>query len=70
LSDIDQPRSERHHPTKMNALRSIFLVGRRGEFPTLSKDIAHTVRQSLQVLLESHSWLRPYVPASGTDPGG
>jgi DNA-binding transcriptional LysR family regulator len=51
-----------------NSTRSIFLVGRRGEFLTLSKDIAITVRQSLQELLDLHSWLRPYVPSRGTKP--
>lgn len=50
-----------------NSMRSIFLVGRRGEFLTLSRDIAITVRQSLQELLDSHSWLRPYVPSSGAE---
>ena len=51
-----------------NSSRSIFLVGRRGEFPTLSRDIAIDVRKSLHELLDSHSWLRPYVPSKGTDP--
>jgi DNA-binding transcriptional LysR family regulator len=50
-----------------NSTRSIFLVGRRGEFLTLSRDIAIAVRQSLHELLDSHSWLRPYVPSSGTE---
>jgi DNA-binding transcriptional LysR family regulator len=53
-----------------NSTRSIYLVGRRGEFLTLSRDIAIAVRQSLHELLDSHSWLRPYVPSGGTEAGG
>src|ERR1700676_52763 len=39
---------------KGNSVRSIYLVGRRGEFPTLSKTIADAVKQSLLVLVDSH----------------
>jgi DNA-binding transcriptional LysR family regulator len=52
---------------KGNSSRSIFLVGRRGEFPTLSKTIADAVKQSLTALLDSHVKLRQYVPAGGID---
>jgi DNA-binding transcriptional LysR family regulator len=54
---------------KGNSSRSIFLVGRRGEYPTLSKTIADVVRQSLSALLDSHAKLRQYVPAGGIDIG-
>jgi DNA-binding transcriptional LysR family regulator len=53
--------------TRGNSTRSIFLVGRRGEFLTLSRDIAIAARQSLNGLLASHSWLRPYVPSGGIE---
>jgi DNA-binding transcriptional LysR family regulator len=49
-----------------NSVRPIFLVGRRGEFLTLSRDIAITVRESMQALLDSHAWLQPYVSSSAS----
>jgi len=54
---------------KGNSVRSIYLVGRRGEFPTLSKTIADAVKQSLLVLVDSHVKLRQYVPTGGIDIG-
>ncbi|MFL9936112.1 LysR family transcriptional regulator [Paraburkholderia sp. RL18-103-BIB-C] len=45
-----------------NSARSIFLVGRRGEFPALSKDIAGMVKESLWTLLSSHFKLQQFVP--------
>ncbi|MGF6759151.1 LysR family transcriptional regulator [Paraburkholderia sp. GAS42] len=53
-----------------NSTRSIYLVGRRGEFVTLSKDIAIEVKSSLQGLLDLHPWLQPFVPSDGTDAPG
>jgi DNA-binding transcriptional LysR family regulator len=44
-----------------NSVRSVFLVGRRGEFPTLSKEIAGTVKESLRVLLSSDPKLQRFV---------
>lgn len=54
---------------KGNSVRSIYLVGRRGEFPTLTKTITDAVKQSLLALLDSHVKLRRYVPAGGIDIG-
>jgi hypothetical protein len=47
--------------------RSIFLVGRRGEFPSLWKTIADVVKNSLLTSLDSHARLRQYVRAGGID---
>jgi DNA-binding transcriptional LysR family regulator len=50
---------------KGNSSRSIFLVGMRGEFPTLSKAIADAVKQSLLALLDSDTGLNRFVPEGG-----
>jgi DNA-binding transcriptional LysR family regulator len=52
---------------KGNSMRSIFLVGRRGELATLSKALVDDARQALARLLESNSALRRYVPAGGIE---
>jgi DNA-binding transcriptional LysR family regulator len=52
---------------KGNSMRSIFLVGRRGELSTLSRSLVDDARQSLARLLDSSSALRQYVSAGGID---
>jgi DNA-binding transcriptional LysR family regulator len=50
-----------------NSARSVFLVGRRGELPTLSREIASTVKDSLRALLNSDAKLQQFVRPEGID---